>query len=131
VIPMNDFSFSIFPCDAEEDEESSCKILTCEREVFCNELCEIHYYQRENADKIKEKYDTPLKELALMLHEYNEQWLIQKPDTIGAEWIRKTGLTQTQISLLEEAENKMKKKENEDNNSLVAGLYHPTVNVGD
>jgi len=55
----------------------------------------------EHADRLKEQYDGPVKFVALQLLERNRrEWLHRKPDTIGAEEVRRHGLTENQRSWL-------------------------------
>jgi len=58
---------------------------------------------REHSDRLKERYDGPVLNLALMLLEYNRrQWLHHKSETQGAESVRRHGLTENQRSWLDE-----------------------------
>jgi hypothetical protein len=55
----------------------------------------------EHADRLKEDYEGPVLNLALMLVERNRrEWLHEKPETNGAEQVRRHGLTQNQRTWL-------------------------------
>lgn len=53
--------------------------------------------KNEHGDRVKENYDGEVLNLALMLLEWNRRkWLHQKPDTQGADTVRRHGLTANQ-----------------------------------
>jgi hypothetical protein len=57
----------------------------------------------DHADRVKERYDGPVLNLALMLLDRNRrEWLHEKPETNGAEEVRRHGLTETQRSWLDD-----------------------------
>jgi len=57
--------------------------------------------KREHADRLKEQYDGPVLNVALMFVERNRrEWLHAKPETQGAEQVRRHGLTENQRSWL-------------------------------
>ncbi|APX98641.1 hypothetical protein [Natronorubrum daqingense] len=51
----------------------------------------------EHADRLRETYDGPLQNLALMLLGFNRRkWLYEQPETRGAEEVERHGLTSNQ-----------------------------------
>ena len=59
--------------------------------------------KREHAERLKEQYKGPVLNLALMLVERNRrEWLHEKPETNGAEEVRRHGLTASQRSWVNE-----------------------------
>ena len=57
----------------------------------------------EHADRIKETYDGPVLDIALMLLEHNRRkWLHERPNANGAEEVKRHGLTATQRERLNE-----------------------------
>lgn len=57
----------------------------------------------DHAERLEEQYDGPVLYLALQLLEYNRrEWLHRKPDTNGAEAVRRHGLTGNQRQWLNE-----------------------------
>lgn len=57
----------------------------------------------DHADRLKEQYEGPVLNLALVLVEQNRRrWLHEKPDTNGALSVRRQGLTENQRTWLNE-----------------------------
>lgn len=66
-----------------------------------------------HTQRIKEKYPRPLDCLLIEMAERNrEEWLQGvKADTIGADSVRRTGLTSTQLEFAEEISEKLEDRE--------------------
>ncbi|MFW5900481.1 MAG: hypothetical protein ACOCTH_01735 [Halodesulfurarchaeum sp.] len=59
--------------------------------------------KKEHAQRLKEQYDGPVLNLALMLLEHNRrEWMHQKPKTNGAQEVERHGLTENQRHWLNE-----------------------------
>lgn len=87
----------------------SCRIRSCDRERYEDELCEPHYYAGKH-ESIYHDYPRPLNEIMLLMMNRNcEEWLTgEKREKLGAESVREQGLTRNQKKWADEIAGKLR-----------------------
>lgn len=92
-----------FVAMTDDEKGYVCRNSVCDREVYKDDFCDVHYHKDKHSRRCHEVFDDPMCWiLAIVIDSNVVRFLEENPRSLGAQTVRKYGFTRNQQDWIEE-----------------------------